>query len=58
MADNSHIGLIIPVKSYIIPNDIGVVVKNITKSKNGQLILTLGNGKTKAKVLKRETTRC
>lgn len=54
MEDKSYADLLKTVKNSVNPSDIGVDVRNVMKSRNGELILTVGNGKDKAEVLKNE----
>lgn len=54
MRDKTYADLLKTIKNSINPSEIGVEVKNVTKNKNGELLVTVSNGKDKAEVLRQE----
>lgn len=56
MKGKSYADLLKTVKQAVNPTEIGVVVKDVIKTRNGELILTIENGSDKAEVLRRELT--
>ena len=57
MPGKSYADLLRKVKETVNPTNIRVEVKNITKTRNGELVLTVQNGMDKAEVLKKELNK-
>ncbi|KAI4461047.1 zinc finger cchc-type superfamily [Holotrichia oblita] len=54
LAGKSYADLLRTVKQTVRPGDIGVDIKDVRKTKKGELLLTVRNGSDKAEVLKNE----
>lgn len=54
MKDKSYADLLKTIKTAVNPNELGVEVQNMKRTKKGDLILTVQNGTDKAEVLKKE----
>lgn len=54
MAGKSYADLVKTIKTAVSPNELGVEVQNMKKTRKGDLVLTIQNGADKAEVLKKE----